>query len=79
MPDSSYLDIPYMRGSAHPNLRTGADLTTSPVLPPVRKKRQSFIRFYWLRLRWLWKHRDEVNNRAKWRRMEKELARHDER
>lgn len=32
------------------------------------------IKFYWLRVKWLWAHRDEPNNRAKWKRMERELS-----
>ncbi len=32
------------------------------------------LKWYIDRLRWLWNHRTDKNNRAKWRRMERELG-----
>ena len=29
--------------------------------------------YYWHVMRWMWKHREEPNNRAKWRRMSREI------
>ena len=32
------------------------------------------LRFYRAAIKWLWQHRAEPNNRAKWRRMMREVA-----
>lgn len=31
------------------------------------------LKYYWHAIKWLWQHREEPNNRAKWRRMAKEI------
>jgi NADH:ubiquinone oxidoreductase subunit 2 (subunit N) len=39
-----------------------------------RKTRNpSRLSYYWRVMRWMWAHRAEPNNRAKWRRMAKEI------
>ena len=39
-----------------------------------RKARNpSRLLYYWRVMRWMWAHRSEPNNRAKWRRMAKEI------
>ena len=32
------------------------------------------LKFYCRAIRWLWQHRNEPNNRAKWRRMMREVG-----
>ena len=31
------------------------------------------IKYYWHAIKWLWTHKEEPNNRAKWRRMMREV------
>ena len=31
------------------------------------------IKYYWKAMKWMWLHRDEPNNRSKWRRMMREV------
>lgn len=31
------------------------------------------VKYYFRMFRWMWKHRDEYDNRQKWKRMEREL------
>ena len=31
------------------------------------------LKYYLRRIKWLWAHKDERNNRAKWRRMERQI------
>jgi hypothetical protein len=37
-------------------------------------RKHSKLAYYWRVMRWMWRHREEPNNRAKWRRMAKEIA-----
>lgn len=32
------------------------------------------IKYYWHAIKWLWLYKDEPNNRAKWRRMMREVG-----
>lgn len=40
---------------------------------PAPPKLKAKLRFYWTAIKWLWQHRQEPNNRHKWRRMMKEV------
>ena len=35
---------------------------------------KSKVKYYWQAIKWLWNHRAEPNNRAKWRRMMREVV-----
>ncbi len=48
------------------------DLPDVTVKMPPRKP--SKLLYYWRVMRWMWQHREEPNNRAKWRRMAREIA-----
>lgn len=64
------------------NLGTKGDTdytaTTVISLPDVTVKRPprklSKLAYYWRVMRWMWVHRVEPNNRAKWRRMAREIG-----
>lgn len=36
-------------------------------------KGKAKIKYYWKAIKWLWTHKEEPNNRAKWRRMMREV------
>jgi len=48
------------------------DLPDVTVKMPPRKP--SKLLYYWRVMRWMWQHREEPNNRAKWRRMAREIG-----
>ena len=52
-------------------LFTTIDLPDATVKMPPRKL--SKLIYYWRVLKWMWRHREEPNNRAKWRRMAREI------
>ena len=52
--------------------------TTSIDIPDVTakmpKRKSSKLAYYWHVAKWMWAHKDEPNNRAKWRRMMREVV-----
>lgn len=52
--------------------------TTTIDLPDITvkmpKRKSSKLEYYWHTMKWLWTHKDEPNNRAKWRRMMREVT-----
>jgi hypothetical protein len=66
MPDSSYVRV----GAVVSNDLT---VTTAGSVDAPRRK-PSKLTYYWHVMRWMWQHREEPNNRAKWRRMAKEIV-----
>lgn len=38
------------------------------------KRKSSKLAYYWHVAKWMWAHKDEPNNRAKWRRMMREVV-----
>ena len=78
MPDSSHVRTGYARTGAvasdeFASTTTLIDLPLTVVVDAPRRK-PSKLAYYWHVMRWMWRHRDEPNNRAKWRRMVKEIV-----
>ena len=40
----------------------------------AQARKPSKLLYYWRVIRWMWRHKDEPNNRAKWRRMAREIG-----
>lgn len=73
MPDSSHVvRTGYTRTGAVASDELA--ITTVGDATALEPRKPSKLSYYWNVMRWMWRHREEPNNRAKWRRMAKEIV-----